>query len=80
MKEPLKESLASATGTQAEGTTGAPQPLAPPNRVIFSVVGPGFSDSEEFDVADLRSARAGARKLMASAIRIFGKAEGTETE
>lgn len=79
MKDPLKESLASAIGPHIEGGA-APEAHRDANRVVFSVVGPGFSDSEEFEVADLRSARASARKLMASAIRLFGKAEGTESE
>ena len=76
MKDPLKESLASATGTHVETVSGTSHP----SRVIFSVAGPGFSDSEEFEVVDVRAARAGARKLMASAIRLFGKTEGTDSE
>ena len=56
------------------------QHAAASSRVVFSVCGPGFSDSEEFDINDLRAARAGARKLMASAIRLFGKAEASESE
>jgi hypothetical protein len=47
MKEILKESLASATGTHIEGGA-APEADRDSNRVVFSVVGPGFSDREEF--------------------------------
>jgi hypothetical protein len=79
MREPLRESLASATGSSVGEEVGT-EPSTASKRVIVSVAGPGFSDSEEFDIADLRCARASARKLMASAIRLFGKAEGTESE
>lgn len=76
---PLTERIGTASGTEHahDGSAGA----APTqNRVTVAISGPGFSDSEAFETVDVRGARASARKLMGSAIRLFGKAEGADAE
>lgn len=74
----LTERIGTASGAEqrdASASGGGAQ-----NRVTLAISGPGFSDSEEFDVVDVRAARASARKLVASAIRAFGKAEEPDSE
>jgi hypothetical protein len=81
VKEPLalSETIGSAVGSPAPHP--APDRTAPKlTTITFSISGPGFADAEEFEICDLRTARANARKLMASAIRLFGKTDGPESE
>ena len=76
---PLTERLGTASGTaQAREGSAGTEPAS--NRVVLAISGPGFSDSEEFEVADVRAARAAARKLVASAIRAFGRTETDAAE
>jgi hypothetical protein len=73
--------------TEALGSTRSAADLrgpalaeAPVHRILFSISGPGFSDSEEFEIADVRTARASARKLVAHAIRLFGRTDAGEND
>jgi len=73
--------------TEALGSTRSAADLRAPSlsdtpvhRIVFSISGPGFSDSEEFEIADVRTARASARKLVAHAIRLFGRTDTGEND
>jgi hypothetical protein len=57
----------------------SPLSQPPSHRIVFSISGPGFADSEEFRITDVRAARASARKLVANAIRLFGREDAAPT-
>jgi hypothetical protein len=48
------------------------------NQVVVMISGCGLEDEEVFEIADVKAARAAMRKLMASAIRQFGRADAEE--
>jgi hypothetical protein len=56
-------------GETARGTT---------QLVTIRVTGCGMTDEESFEVGDVKTARTAMRKLMAAAIRQFGRAESDE--
>jgi hypothetical protein len=66
MKTPME-----SQGMKTDGAERA----ARGERVTVSVSGCGYEDQEVFDVADVRAARGAMRKLMAAAIRQFGRSE-----
>ncbi len=61
-----------------EGVDAAPRESSRGERVTVTVSGCGYEDQEVFDVTDVRAARGAMRKLMAAAIRQFGRNDATE--
>jgi len=78
-QHPLTERIGTAVGSE-HAHDGVATSATAQNRVVLAISGPGFSDSEEFEIVDVRAARAAARKLVASAIRAFGRAENEAAE
>ena len=80
MKPTLTEALGSTTSI-AETSQRAGKDLdarpdsATANQIVITVRGCGLEDEEVFEVPDLKAGRAAMRKLMASAIRQFGKSD-----
>jgi hypothetical protein len=61
-----------------EGVEEVSRETARAERVTVTVTGCGYEDQEVFDVLDVRAARGAMRKLMAAAIRQFGRSDTAE--
>jgi len=59
-------------------TSGDLQASRTSNQVVVMISGCGLEDEEVFEITDVKAARAAMRKLMASAIRQFGRADADE--
>lgn len=68
-----EHATADASLAHADGRTARPS-----NQVVVMISGCGLEDEEVFEIADVKAARAAMRKLMASAIRQFGRADAEE--
>ena len=73
MKSTLTEAMGSATSISEGMATRRESGAA--NQVVITVRGCGIEDEEIFEVPDMKAGRAAMRKLMASAIRQFGKSD-----
>ena len=73
------KTLTESIGTRVpEAVDAGCRDTARAERVVVTVSGCGYEDQEVFDVTDVRAARGAMRKLMAAAIRQFGRSETAE--
>lgn len=79
LKEPIHSSTSSSRSISIGRSTGiCDSGSSFAETVTVTVSGCGYDDRETFEVLDVRTARAAMRKLMATGIRLFGRADSAE--
>lgn len=79
LKEPIHSSTSTSRGVGiGRSTVTCDSGSSSGESVTVTVSGCGYDDRETFEVLDVRTARAAMRKLMATGIRLFGRADSND--